>query len=160
MNNTKCKDCEHYAFCVNKLNFKKLKKKCKKLNEKYKGINISISCSEYLNDLDVIFNDSNSFGTPFGCSTDCLFGGNNSFGTPFGCSNDCLFGNNNSDSFGNNLSFDDDTDTNSADDNAENSDDKESSLDIHDNINKSLSEIELLNKNIESLINLLQNKLK
>ena len=142
MNNTKCKDCEHYAFCVNKLNFKKLKKKCKKLNEKYKGINISISCSEYLNYFDNVFNDSNSFGNTFGCS------------------NDCLFGNNNSDSFGGNFNFDDDTDTDNADDDTENSDDKDSSLAIHDNINKSLSEIELLNKNIQSLINILQNKLK
>lgn len=54
----------------------------------------------------------------------------------------------------------DDVDTNTDDTDTENSDSNNSSLDTHDNITKSLSELELLNKNIESLINILQNKLK
>lgn len=57
-------------------------------------------------------------------------------------------------------SFDNNLDTNTDDADTENSDSNNSSLDTQDNISKSLSELELLNKNIESLINLLQNKLK
>ena len=147
MNNTKCRECEYDGFCNSRKRFKEMKKKCKKLKKKYKGIDIEISCGEYRNYLDNVLNDSNSFDDPFGCNTDCLFSGSNSFDSNFGGS------------FNGSNSFDD-TDTDNAADNVEKSDNKDYLLDIHDNISKSLSEIELLNKNIESLINLLQNKLK
>lgn len=130
MNNTKCRECEYDGFCSSRKKFKELKKKCKKLKKKYKGIDIEISCDEYRNYLDNILNDNNNFDGLFGCNTDCPFSGN--------------------------FNFDDDTDTDNTADNVEKSDNKDSSLDMC----KSLSEIELLNKNIESLINLLQNKLK
>lgn len=108
MNNTKCRECAFNGHCSSKKKFKKFKKKYKKLEKKYKGLNVSISCSEYLNELDDLLND--------------------------------------------NSIFDDDFDTDDVYTEAENSDDLDTS--------KSLSEIELLNKNIESLINILQNKLK
>ena len=108
MNNTKCRECAFNGCCSSKKKFKKFKKKYKKLEKNYKGLNVSISCSEYLNELDDLLND---------------------------------------DSF-----FDDDFDTDDFNTEAENSDNL--------GISKSLSEIELLNKNIELLINLLQNKLK
>lgn len=108
MNNTKCRECTFNGCCSSKKKFKKFKKKYKKLEKKYKGLNVSISCSEYLNELDDLLND--------------------------------------------NSIFDDDFDTDDFDTEAENSNDLDTS--------KSLSEIELLNKNIESLINILQNKLK
>lgn len=108
MNNTKCRECAFNGHCSSKKKFKKFKKKYKKLEKKYNGLNVSISCSEYLNELDDLLND--------------------------------------------NSIFDDDFDTDDVYTEAENSDDLDTS--------KSLSEIELLNKNIESLINILQNKLK
>lgn len=112
MNNTKCRECAFNRCCSSKKKFKKFKKKYKKLEKKYRGINVSISCSEYLNELDDLLNDNSIFDDD----------------------------------------FDDDTDTDDVYTEAENSDDL--------GISKSLSEIELLNKNIELLINLLQNKLK
>ena len=108
MNNTKCRECAFNGCCSSKKKFKKFKKKYKKLEKKYNGLNVSISCSEYLNELDDLLND--------------------------------------------NSIFDDDFDTDDVYTEAENSNDLDTS--------KSLSEIELLNKNIELLINLLQNKLK
>lgn len=108
MNNTKCRECAFNGCCSSKKKFKKFKKKYKKLEKNYKGLNVSISCSEYLNELDDLLND--------------------------------------------NSIFDDDFDTDDFNTEAENSDNL--------GISKSLSEIELLNKNIELLINLLQNKLR
>lgn len=108
MNNTKCRECAFNGCCSSKKKFKKFKKKYKKLEKKYSGLNVSISCSEYLNELDDLLNDGSI--------------------------------------------FDDDFDTDDVYTEAENSNNLDTS--------KSLSEIELLNKNIELLINLLQNKLK
>ena len=112
MDNTRCKDCAFNGRCSSKKKFKKFKKKCKKLEKKYKGLNIKISCIEYLNELDDLLNDNNI--------------------------------------------FDDEFDTGDFDTDAEAEAENSDNLDV----SKSLSEIELLNKNIELLINLLQNKLK
>lgn len=49
MNNTKCRECAFNGRCSSKKKFKKFKKKYKKLEKKYNGLNVSISCSEYLN---------------------------------------------------------------------------------------------------------------